>query len=82
MSTKPIISEKVSKHLFLSNLLEKNLYREIKYLSKDNNIDNLILSLKSDIENKKTYLDSLEHKLNFIRNTDITKEIEEKKTKN
>ncbi len=55
MKNKPIISEKVSKHLFLPNLKPKN--------------------------NNKTYLDSLMHKLNFIRNTDITKEMEEKKLK-
>ena len=56
MSTKPIISEKVSKHLFLSNIQPKQ----------QDNIENLRLSLIDKIENKKTYFDSLEYKLKHI----------------
>lgn len=69
MSTKPIISKKVSKHLFLPNLKPKPI----------DNIDNLRLSLIDKIENKKTYFDSLEYKLKHIRKRNKIKEIEERK---
>lgn len=73
MSKKLQISKEVSKHLFLSNLVQSN----------DETIESVIFNLKTAIKNKAkqklAYLDSLEYKLKHIRNISITKEMEERK---
>ena len=73
MSKRLQISKEVSKYLFLSNLVQSN----------DETIESVIFNLKTNVKNKAkqrlAYLDTLEYKLKYIRNRNITKEIEERK---
>ena len=74
MSKKLNISKEVSKHLFLSNLVQSN----------DETIEAIIFNLKTIVKNKANiklaYLDTLEYKLKHIRDITIVKEIEEQKS--
>ena len=69
------ISKEVSKHLFLSNLINSN----------DDKITDIVESLKVIVKNKANnklaYLNTLEYKLKRIRLEKIVKEIEEGKLK-
>ena len=66
------ISKNLSMHLFLPNLMKSN-----------DKIDDLILSLKTIVENKaankKNYLNSLDYTLKFIRNRKIMEEAKYKR---